>query len=71
MSSFLNYLRITSRYTDKTLLIIKEKRMNEVFDRFFTEAWENCGDMVSGNAIIPTIELSLNYMELLEIDNTV
>lgn len=65
LSSILNYLRISSPYTDKTLLEIKDEKMNDIFDRFYEEAWENRSDVVSDNAIIPTIELSLNYMELL------
>lgn len=65
LSSILNYLRISSSHTDKTLWVIKDEKLNEIYKRFYEEAWENRGDIVSDNAIIPTIELSLNYIELL------
>ena len=66
LSGICNYLRITSKYTDKTLLVIRDERMNTIFDKFFAEAWENRSDVVEDNAIISMIELSLNYIELLD-----
>ncbi len=66
LSGICNYMRISSKYTDKTLLVIRDERMNNIFDNFFVEAWENRSDVVEDNAIISMIELSLNYIELLD-----
>lgn len=68
LSSTANYLRINSKYTDKTLLVIKDSKLSRTFDRFFAEAWDNRGDVVADSGIIPMIELSLNYIELLDDD---
>lgn len=65
LSSISNYLRIGSEHTDKTILLLRDERMKNIFDKFYTEAWENRSDVVSDSAIIPTIELSLDYIELL------
>lgn len=70
LSSISNYLRISTKNVDKTLLVIRDQKMNHIFDKFFEEAWENRSDVVSDNAIIPMIELSLNYIELLNLGIT-
>ena len=67
LSNISHYLRISSKDTDKTLLVMKDDKMSEIFDRFFEEAWENRSDVVTDNGIIPMIELSLNYIELLDL----
>ena len=67
LSNISHYLRISSQDTDKTLLVMKDDKMSEIFDRFFEEAWENRSDVVTDNGIIPMIELSLNYIELLDL----
>ena len=66
LSSFISYLRINSDYTDKTLLVLKDQKMLNLFDSFYEEAWENRSDVVSHETIIPSLELALSYMELLD-----
>lgn len=66
LSSFISYLRINSDYTDKTMLVLKDQKVLELFDSFYQEAWENRSDVVSHETIIPSLELALSYMELLE-----
>lgn len=66
LSSFISYLRIHSDYTDQTMLVLKDQKMLDLFDSFYEEAWENRSDVVSHEMIIPSMELALSYMELLE-----
>ena len=40
--------------------------MLNLFDSFYEEAWENRSDVVSHETIIPSLELALSYMELLD-----
>lgn len=71
LSSISNYLRINTENTDKKLLVIKDKKMDKIFENFFVEAWNNRADVVSDTAVIQTIEVSLNYIELLGLGITI
>lgn len=70
LSSISNYLRISSKHTDKVFFVIKDNKMGNIFDRFFQEAWNNRKDVVSDEDAIPTLEQALNYIELLEMGVT-
>lgn len=70
LSSISNYLRISSKHTDKAFFVIKDNKIGNIFDRFFDEAWNNRKDVVSDNDAIPTLEQALNYIELMEMGIT-
>lgn len=69
LSNIINYLRIVSNNTDKTVLVVKDNNLNEILDDFFAEIWENRPDVVVDNGSVKTIEFSLNYMKVLELTN--
>lgn len=66
LSNVINYIRITSENTAKTLLVVKDNKLDEILDTFFEEVWENRPDVVIENGIVQTIEFSLTYMKVLE-----
>lgn len=69
LSNIINYLRITSANSDKTVLVVKDNNLNEILDDFFVEVWENRPDVVADNGSVQAIEFSLNYMKVLELTN--
>lgn len=66
LSSTTSYFRINSEFTKETLLVMKDNHLIGNFERFFLEAWQNRSDVVREDGIISAIELSLTYIELLD-----